>query len=154
MMKRLSCPFSPFLIRKHRAPKGALRLWQPSLTAYSCPDQKAPSAKRCIKTRRRRGPPVYRLRIRKHRAPKGALRPMSSTLIFVRSAIRKHRAPKGALRLINGDVRLPQICSIRKHRAPKGALRLVVVDQHNAAFFNQKAPSAKRCIKTPDPPER
>ena len=38
---------------------------------------------------------------------------------------------------------------IRKHRAPKGALRRAVVTAGVAVEFCQKAPSAKRCIKTP-----
>ena len=36
--------------------------------------QKAPSAKRCIKTTPAREPSVNRVFVRKHRAPKGALR--------------------------------------------------------------------------------
>ena len=37
-------------VRKHRAPKGALRHHHPVGTYYSTLRQKAPSAKRCIKT--------------------------------------------------------------------------------------------------------
>ena len=39
-------------VRKHRAPKGALRLQFPGKTDTSLYRQKAPSTKRCIKTRR------------------------------------------------------------------------------------------------------
>ena len=38
-------------VRKHRAPKGALRPLADQFTLNSVADQKAPSAKRCIKTR-------------------------------------------------------------------------------------------------------
>ena len=61
--------------------------------------QKAPSAKRCIKTQAiifvQRCSPV-----RKHRAPKGALRCAFMALVFALSCflVRKHRAPNGALR--------------------------------------------------------
>ena len=37
---------------------------------------------------------------------------------------------------------------VRKHRAPKGALRLRSLLDHRRAVTGQKAPSAKRCIKT------
>ena len=64
------------VVRKHRAPKGALRLHIPwFITVPLSAGQKAPSAKRCIKT------PWQELvldaamgEVRKHRAPKGALR--------------------------------------------------------------------------------
>ena len=85
--------------------------------------QKAPSAKRCIKTR----PPGDRRRVgwhvRKHRAPKGALRPPAADASpLAWRSVRKHRAPKGALRLQGGIDELPG-GDVRKHRAPKGALR-------------------------------
>ena len=39
--------------------------------------------------------------------------------------------------------------SVRKHRAPKGALRLDgIATQRISDHVRQKAPSAKRCIKT------
>ena len=37
---------------------------------------------------------------------------------------------------------------VRKHRAPKGALRLIIVHVGGVHVQGQKAPSAKRCIKT------
>ena len=62
-------------VGKHRAPNGALRLdGEPDHFSEEGVCQKAPSAKRCIKTRRL-GP--HRPRpcgVTKHRAPKGALR--------------------------------------------------------------------------------
>ena len=63
-------------VRKHRAPKGALR--PAGYRRHGALDshcQKAPSAIRCIKTRRAgglNGEVVHA--VRKHRAPKGALR--------------------------------------------------------------------------------
>ena len=91
------------------------------------PRQKAPSAIRCIKTAR--APPPSgekKWNVRKHRAPKGALRLMwiSSMKSSVSLSVRKHRAPKGALRLGDLDVALVEV------------------------GVRQKAPSAKRCIKT------
>ena len=39
--------------------------------------------------------------------------------------------------------------AVRKHRAPKGALRLnAILSSNGAVLLRQKAPSAKRCIKT------
>ena len=43
--------------------------------------QKAPSAKRCIKTNTRDGELIPSLCVRKHRAPKGALRPGIARLL-------------------------------------------------------------------------
>ena len=60
-------------VRKHRAPKGALRLRSPG--------------NHC-----RNGD------VRKHRAPKGALRLKIGLLALSTLEVRKHRAPKGALR--------------------------------------------------------
>ena len=37
---------------------------------------------------------------------------------------------------------------VRKHRAPKGALRLSIGVGVRIVVICQKAPSAKRCIKT------
>ena len=113
--------------------------------------QKAPSAKRCIKTRRTQPSSLQRCSdVRKHRAPKSALRRLA-TAIFenLNSIVRKHRAPKGALRPGALSTRSSCDCPVRKHQAPKGALRrllagVVHVDLHG----RQKAPSAKRRIET------
>ena len=68
----------------------------------------------------------------------------------VSESVRKHRAPKGALRLelrIVGNL----LREVRKHRAPKGALRRGALRFVVPGFEGgQKAPSAKRCIKTND----
>ena len=62
--------------------------------------------------------------------------------------VREHRAPKGALRL--GPLSHPvYYIYVRKHRAPKGALRPTLVAVSAVVVeTGQKAPSAKRCIKT------
>ena len=66
-------------VRKHRAPKGALRLVVGrDLEGLVVAGQKAPSAKRCIKTGGGRGRASACGVVRKHRAPKGALRPVPS----------------------------------------------------------------------------
>ena len=81
-------------VRKHRAPKGALRRGHEALEAAGNVGEKATSAKRCIKT------PGY-----------------GSTDAYCRGEVRKHQAPKGALRL----VRLVQeldLVGVRKHQAP------------------------------------
>ena len=89
--------------------------------------QNAPSAKRCIKTgATAHDKQIPHGRVRKHRAPKGALRPgaqFAHPVVF--KSVRKHRAPKGALRR---QIQRPLEATaqdVRKHRAPKGALRPV-----------------------------
>ena len=139
-------------VRKHRAPNGALR---PTGTAR-CMDrqgtcQKAPSAKRCIKTRFQRVPQLNRRhKVRKHRAPNGALRRCGAELIAVHrfagqkapsakrciktrqtrarnssatTPVRKHRAPKGTLRPCTAGRSPTGSHNARKHRAPNGVLR-------------------------------
>ena len=86
--------------------------------------QKAPSTKRCIKTRR---------------TAAGESLSMS---------VRKHRAPNGALRRFEAAFQWPRVGSVRKHRAPNGALRLSSMVYFCSGLSSQKAPSTKRCIKT------
>ena len=94
------------------------------VSSFSC--QKAPSAKRCIKTRQTRA------------------RNSSATTPF-----RKHRAPKGGLRRRRGTRLGRRAAPVRKPRAQKGALRLPPVAGRGINPDPcQKAPSAKRCIKT------
>ena len=106
--------------------------------------QKAPSAKRCIKTaqihhhrchllRGQIAPSTKRRiktrvvddlfhgaqRVRKHRAPKGALRHIWKTSRAENGLVRKHRAPKGALRRFQAESHLVLALEFRKHRAPK-----------------------------------
>ena len=90
-----------FNVRKHRAPKGALRrFWMASSRLVPHSSQKAPSAKRWIKTPRQVGWSAWQRQVRKHRAPKGALR------------------------------------------------QIVGINIGRLVALRQKAPSAKRCIKT------
>ena len=116
----------PFCVRKHRAPKGALRPVNGNFDGS------------------------FFGVVRKHRAPKGALRLVGfhSRNSFVKY-VRKHRAPKGALRHPDRGQRRRRLQLVRKHRAPKGALR---PEQQTVVYQTpderQKAPSAKRCIKT------
>ena len=65
-------------------------------------------------------------------------------------SVTKQQAPKGALRRGDPlDAPADSAVVVRKHRAPKGALRHELFGAHRAlAFLRQKAPSAKRCIKT------
>ena len=67
--------------------------------------QKAPSAKRCIKT----GPASIE----------------SDGML----AVRKHRAPNGALKLLSMTTKRHVLFQVRKHRAPNGALKHQAVDQ-------------------------
>ena len=137
-------------VRKHRAPKGALRRGHEALEAAGNVGQKAPSAKRCIKTPGYGSTDAYcRGEVRKHQAPKGALRlsqattgslldegqkaPSAIRRIKTYRAlsphrhwperVRKNRAPKGAFRLGGLDTGVGHCPCVRKHRAPKGALR-------------------------------
>ena len=88
--------------------------------------------------------------VRKHRAPKGALRPWSGTSDTAPPAwVRKHRAPKGALR--PADHRDFNRLTFTRQKAPS-AKRCIKTNQRrtqHVAGHRQKAPSAKRCIKTP-----
>ena len=83
-------------VRKHRAPKDALRdllteEGQRSLVV----GQKALSAKKCIETLpQQKYPEEYSCTVRKHRAPKGALRlPVDVRGMEDGDLVRKHRAP-------------------------------------------------------------
>ena len=114
-------------VRKHRAPKGALRRKRKEPEGHRQTGQKAPSAKRCIKTVEFGLVLVEPIRVRKHRAPKGALRLASSTRSKSPSCPGQ-RAPS-AKRCIKTRRRLQppnQVRGVRKRRAPKGALRPVV----------------------------
>ena len=121
-----------------------------STSSHSPPCQKALSAKRCIKTRCRSSPTMRRgTRVRKRRAPKGALRQRClNRVVTPVSCVRKHRAPKGALR------QSAFVCGngvVARQKAPsaKRCIETHVHVEHVAEFdLRQKAPSAKRCIKT------
>ena len=102
---------------------------------FSIPSQKAPSAKRCIKTWLQCECGRRRFSLRKHRAPKGALRLDNPARMHHGRAVRKHRAPKGALRLVANARDDHFALTVRKHRAPKGALRLRVPINIDTVFF-------------------
>ena len=113
------------------------------------PGQKAPSAKRCIKTDRDRR--LHRVdgSVRKHQAQKGALR--SNNLAYDLSCgrlVRKHQAPKGALRRDFATIESEEVVEVRTHQASKGALRRTKEAVKLRTVFRQKAPSAIRRIKT------
>ena len=112
-------------VRKHRAPKGALRHVSRPPSPTRARRQKAPSAKRCIKTQARRFP---------DRLPRPCQKAPSAKRCI------KTRKKRNALAIIPTRV--------RKHRAPKGALRRCHVELCLSCVRCQKAPSAKRCIKT------
>ena len=113
------------LVRKHRAPKGALRPVHICNIRHSlCASQKAPSAKRCIKTPSHVQADTHVPFVRKHRAPKGALRLHCAGVIGLLSL--RQKAPSAK-------------------RCIKTALFYLSV---LVVFLCQKAPSAKRCIKT------
>mgnify|MGYP000925609193 CR=1 FL=1 len=142
----------PRTVRKHRAPKGALRprrIGHHSTPTGRC--QKAPSAKRRIKTHRSSASHGSQEEVRKHRAPKGALR-----LVISRST---PSAPTFCQKAPSAKRRIKTVLSealldfgrgvVRKHRAPKGALRLARLRDFALRVADcQKAPSAKRRIKT------
>lgn len=86
--------------------------------------QKAPSAKRCIKTE------LFSCSSEHH------------------CFIRKHRAPNSALQLHQLALRRTTVRPIRKHRAPQGAFRRGPSDLAGLLSNSEKAPSTKRCIKT------
>ena len=62
--------------------------------------------------------------------------------------VMKHRAPKGALRPGIQSAVQTAADFVRKHRAPNGALRRSTGVPGSTDGTGQKAPSAKRCIKT------
>ena len=114
----------------------------------TCPCQKAPSAKRCIKTGNRRRP-CNPGTVRKRRAPKGALRPIITAARRKRRySVRKHRAPKGALRR---DDKAGTVSQLERRQNAPSAKRCIKTKTHNGCRGyllrpGQKASSAKRCI--------
>ena len=78
------------LVRKHRAPNGALRQLIEEHDDTLAFHQKAPSAQRCIKTLLCGGLTICQ-RVRKHQAPKGASRQLGYR--FVRHPGERQKAP-------------------------------------------------------------
>ena len=143
----------PFLIdpvRKQQAPKGALRPPQSVGRGLISPlRHKAPSAKRCIKTKDgQHSHSVSKPHVIKRRAPKGALRLLIARQPEILAGhVRKHRAPKGALRLHGVVSAVLRVCS-RKAPSAKRCIKTSKTEYGGAFGRCKKAPSAKRCIKT------
>ena len=75
---------------------------------------------------------------------------MASPLVTggaTRRAVRKHRAPKGALRLTYSRVRASKFLSCQKAPSAKRCIKTDLLSSRHC-LIPQKAPSAKRCIKT------
>ena len=112
--------------------------------------QKAPSAKRCIKTRGQSGCHLQAQGGQKAPSAKRCIKTLATQgRNDYTLQVRKHRAPKGALR----RPWLRASCSTRPggQKAPS-AKRCIKTLYPRApqvqAYPSQKAPSAKRCIKT------
>ena len=136
-------------VRKHRAPKGALRREFVSLTRPSELGQKAPSAKRCIKTVRFGIPSrVPFPSVRKHRAPKGALR--LSAMLSAVFLMPGQKAPSAKRCIKTSSAWTPPTWSVcQKAPSAKRCIKTgVSLHPHQNVRNRQKAPSAKRCIKT------
>ena len=114
------------MVRKHRAPKGALR---PAIA----------------------NSPTHSglFLVRKHRAPKGALRHVKKTYMgFPLLGVRKHRAPKGALRRWSSSSR-GRFLSCQKAPSPKRCIKTAPSRCAQVEVpARQKAPRVKRCITT------
>ena len=125
------------IVRKRRAPKGALRRDLLDRAALPAGRQKAPSAKRCIKTiSHPGGAGIPSTLVRKHRAPKGALRRLEP-IVDVRNHAVSQKAPS-AKRCIKDTDPVPDRhdgCA-RKHRAPKGVLRPRGFGVHDFPVFH------------------
>ena len=122
-----------------------------SVPGQSLASQKSPSAKSCFITRLLSSQCVYpHCALQKAPSAKRCIKTLSCCQLRGRGTrVRKHRAPKGALRLRPHIEPEPVHVRVRKHRAPKGALRLIDGHFFEVHWFAcQKAPSAKRCIKT------
>ena len=136
-------PSNLSLVRKYRAPKGALRPERRVVLIDPTERQKASSAKRCIKTHLCSAQ-IGLFRVKKHRAPKGALRRFIGTRRSSKEdRVRKHRAPTGALILVASAANDISLEEVRKHRAPKGALRLVT-NRHGIVRASDLSESTER----------
>ena len=85
------------LVRKHPAPEGALRRVAMLVHHEVVGGQKAPSTRRCIKTKVCSSI-LGCINVRKHPAPEGALRLNLQECRDIAHNVRKHPAPEGALR--------------------------------------------------------
>ena len=114
----------------------------------SCSCQKAPSAKRCIKTTPQ---PNTTQQAGGQKAP-SAKRCIKTwnTWDRVLYAVTSQKAPsaKRCIKTPRKAAGRRTQREVRKRRAPNGALRRDVENAFTTVVVGQKAPSAKRCIKT------
>ena len=111
-------------VRKHRAPEGALRLIVNAPQRFSLRSQKAPSARRCIKTVGAKG---------------------------LEEVQRKGQKAPSARRCIKTDCRDELIPVERLGQKAPSARRCIKTEEDSSCGscdHGQKAPSARRCIKT------
>ena len=145
------------LVRKHRAPKGALRrdvIWAVSVLSLRC--QKAPSTTRCIETWAYHRRPVHPLG--DQRAPSTIRCIKTKPSFSPGKPCRPQSESTGRHKVHYDDFMMWHeifFPAIRKRRAPKGVLR----PEENAGVrendvVGQKAPSAIRCIMTREPCHR
>ena len=146
----IACNDTPVQVRKHRTPKGALRIVTKEVPLALHLRQKAPSTKRCIKTHLVAN--VIDFAINSQKAP-SAKRCINTSPYPQRSSpqytrVRKHRAPKGALRHAaswgTGRSTGRSESTERQKVHSDGDRREV----NRGGEGHEKAPSAKRCIRT------
>ena len=124
-----------------------MKVFSTSRAIYFC--QKAPSAKRCIKTTPSRVLARYSGRARKHRAPNGALRLGGIDLSGLQRGRQKAPSAKRCIKTRGSRTLNGSSVRVRKHRAPKGTLRQSSPDHRcKRVALCQKAPSATRRIRT------
>ena len=125
----------------------------PGHRGYDTPDsQKAPSAKRCIKTCSVACYPEVVESVRKHRAPKGALR-RAPRLSAASASMRCQKAPsaKRCIKTTSVETIFDEKFTIGQ-KAPSAKRCIKTAHRESdldlVDMLGQKAPSAKRCIKT------
>ena len=110
----------PGLVRKHRAPKGALRLIQEQNWLFIwIVRQKAPSAKRCIKTKVLRLSETRRRHSQKAPSAKRCIKTMRPRLFAcVRAPGQKAPSAKRCIKTLHSCASVGSRSRVRKHRAP------------------------------------
>ena len=111
--------------------------------------QKAPSAKRCIKTPGPRLTSSLVNTVRKHRAPKGALRRRTSARVMPFTMSQKAPSAKRCIKTCGvPDGQAPHRSGQKAPSAKRCIKTCRALTRMLACCWRQKAPSAKRCIKT------
>ena len=140
-------------VRKHRAPNGALRReCIPDCHRFAFSSQKAPSAKRCIKTLQCDALQSCTILGQKAPSAKRCIKTSSQRLPGNHHRlVRKHRAPNGALRQCDVYQSCIILMSCQKAPSAKRCIKTLRMREHTQLPIHrgQKAPSTKRCIKTP-----